>query len=120
MAELEWMLGFPPYLESMVKNLGSCFDKPNVYAFTFFNHKLFLILNWHCWASEKGLRQETQNIAGSNNWHDSTKIGSTMWKKCHKKSCREGLENIVHTLLWTILCSKELGQNCGNLDIHLL
>ena len=29
MAELEWMLGFPPYLESMVKNLGSCFDKPN-------------------------------------------------------------------------------------------
>ena len=73
MAELEWMLGFPPYLESMVKNLGSCFDKPNVYAFTFFNHKLFLILNWHCWASEKGPRQETQNIAGSNNWHDSIK-----------------------------------------------
>ena len=30
MAELEWLLGFPPYLESMVKNLGSCFDKPNV------------------------------------------------------------------------------------------
>ena len=99
MAELEWMLGFPPYLESMVKNLGSCFDKPNVYAFTFFNHKLFLILNWHCWASEKGLRQETQNIAGSNNWHDSTKIGSTMWKKCHKKSCREGLENILYFLI---------------------